>query len=67
MLFRSAHVTLTLLASLASFLAALAALVAFAVDIALYAWVKHEMGKLNGVGSTTDTAPGECQCPRSDS
>ena len=61
----STHVTFTLLASLASFLAALLTLIAFAIDIALYAWVKHQMGKLDGVGSTTDTAPGECA--RSDS
>ena len=55
----STHVTLTLLASLASFLASLLALIAFAVDIALYAYVKHQMGKLAGVESNTDTAPGE--------
>ena len=55
----SSHVTMTLLASLASFLAALLALIAFAVDIALYAYVKHQVGKLDGVASNTDTAPGE--------
>ncbi len=56
----STHVTMTLLASLTAFLAALLTLIAFAVDIALYAFVKHEMGKLNGVSTNTDTAPGEC-------
>ncbi len=55
----STHVTMTLLASLTAFLAALLTLIAFAVDIALYAFVKHEMGKLNGVSTNTDTAPGE--------
>ncbi|TFK80067.1 hypothetical protein K466DRAFT_605651 [Polyporus arcularius HHB13444] len=50
--------TMTLLASLTAFLAALITLIAFAVDIALYAFVKHEMGKLNGVSTNTDTAPG---------
>ncbi|RDX46082.1 hypothetical protein OH76DRAFT_1407437 [Lentinus brumalis] len=54
----STHVTMTLLASLTAFLAALITLIAFAVDIALYAFVKHEMGKLNGVSTNTDTAPG---------
>jgi len=53
----SAHITSTLLASLAAFLAGLIALIAFAVDIALYAYVKHEMGKLSDVSATTDTAP----------
>ena len=55
----SSHVTLTLLASLTSFLAALLTLIAFAVDIALFAFVKHEMGKLDSVDASTDTAPGE--------
>lgn len=63
----SSHVTVTLLASLASFLAALLALIAFAVDIALYAFVKHEVHKLSGVASNTNTAPGELpsRCLRS--
>ncbi|OSD03824.1 hypothetical protein PYCCODRAFT_1434221 [Trametes coccinea BRFM310] len=54
----STHVTATLLASLTAFLAALLTLIAFAIDIALYAWVKHQVGKLDGVASNTDTAPG---------
>jgi len=53
----SAHITSTLLASLAAFLASIITLIAFAVDIALYAYVKHEMGKLHGTDITTDTAP----------
>ena len=57
----SSHVTVTLLASLTSFLAAVLTLIAFAVDIALYAFLKHEVGKLSGVSSNTDTAPGEFQ------
>ena len=60
----STHVTFTLLASLTSFLAAVLTLIAFAVDIALYAFVKHEVGKLSGVGSNTNTAPGESSLPR---
>ncbi|EPQ55636.1 pali-domain-containing protein [Gloeophyllum trabeum ATCC 11539] len=53
----STHVTVTLLASIVSFLAALLTLIAFAIDIALYAYVHHEMGKLSG-SVNTDTAPG---------
>lgn len=54
----STHVTFTLLASLVSFLAALLTLIAFAIDIALYAFVKHQMGKLTGVIQHTNTGPG---------
>jgi hypothetical protein len=54
----STHVTLTLIASLLSFLAASLTLIAFAIDIALYAYVKHQMNKLTGVGPTTKTGPG---------
>ena len=54
----SSQVTLTLLASLASFLAALLTLIAFAIDIALYAFVKSQMGKLTGVIEHTRTGPG---------
>ncbi|EIW76851.1 pali-domain-containing protein [Coniophora puteana RWD-64-598 SS2] len=53
----STHVTVTLVASVLSFLAALLALLAFIIDIALYAWVKHEMGNL-GVPESTITGPG---------
>jgi len=53
----STHITITLVASLMSFLAALITLIAFAIDIALYAWTKHEFGTL-GIGAKTVTAPG---------
>jgi hypothetical protein len=55
----STHITVTLLASIMSFLAALITLIAFAIDIALYAFVKHEMKKLTNVESNTNTAPGQ--------
>jgi SUR7/PalI family len=55
----SSHITVTLLASIVSFLAALITLIAFAIDIALFAFVKHEMKKLTGVSSNTNTAPGQ--------
>lgn len=54
----STHLTLRLCASLVSFLAATLTLIAFAIDIALYAYVKHQMGKLSGAKLDTDTAPG---------
>ncbi|KAJ3481103.1 hypothetical protein NLI96_g7888 [Meripilus lineatus] len=53
----STHLTLRLCASLVSFLAATLTLIAFAIDIALYAYVKHQMGKLSGAKLDTDTAP----------
>ncbi|PPQ64124.1 hypothetical protein CVT24_008735 [Panaeolus cyanescens] len=53
----STHVTVTLIASLVSFLAALLTFIAFAIDIALYALVRHEMKDLN-VAVNTNTAPG---------
>ncbi|OCH84007.1 pali-domain-containing protein [Obba rivulosa] len=53
----SAHVTMILLASLLSFLAAVLTLIAFAIDIALFAFVKHEMGHFSDVSKTTDPAP----------
>ena len=66
----STHITMTLLASLTSFLAALLTLIAFAIDIALYVFVKHEMAKLVGVIEHTHTAPGASSpllyCTRTD-
>lgn len=53
----SQHITITLVASLVSFLAALLSLIAFAINIALYAYVKHEMDTLN-IDATTITGPG---------
>ncbi|KIM41931.1 hypothetical protein M413DRAFT_27478 [Hebeloma cylindrosporum] len=52
----STHLVLTLVGSLLSFLAALVTLVAFAIDIALFARVRHEMSGL-GVDANTNTAP----------
>lgn len=53
----SQHITITLAASLMSFLAALLTLIAFAIDIALYAYLKHEMSNLTNNESTI-TGPG---------
>ena len=53
----SQHITVTLVASLMSFLAALLTLIAFAIDIALYAYVKNQMADLTSNESTI-TAPG---------
>ncbi|KAF8153975.1 SUR7/PalI family-domain-containing protein [Crassisporium funariophilum] len=50
----STHLTVTLIASLVSFLAALLTLIAFAIDIALFVLVKNEMKKFgNGVNTNT--------------
>ncbi|KII91051.1 hypothetical protein PLICRDRAFT_28890 [Plicaturopsis crispa FD-325 SS-3] len=54
----STHITVTLIASLVSFLAALLTLIAFAIDIALLAYTKHEFKKLDGVNAHTFTGPG---------
>jgi hypothetical protein len=53
----SQHITVTLVSSLVSFLAALLTVIAFAIDIALYAYVKNEMGNLTSNESTI-TGPG---------
>ncbi|THH21770.1 hypothetical protein EUX98_g8291 [Antrodiella citrinella] len=52
----STHVTFTLISSLTAFLAATLTLVAFAIDIALFAWTKHQVHNLGGV-TNTNTAP----------
>ncbi|KAJ6476290.1 hypothetical protein C8R45DRAFT_1009497 [Mycena sanguinolenta] len=52
----STHHMVTLLASLTSFLAAFLTLIAFAIDIALYAFVHHEIGKLPDVDGHTNTS-----------
>ncbi|KAH9911799.1 uncharacterized protein B0H18DRAFT_891689, partial [Fomitopsis serialis] len=56
----SSHITLRLFASLASFLGGTVAFIAFlrVVDVALYAYVKSEVGRLDNVDAHTDTAPG---------
>ncbi|KAF9546456.1 pali-domain-containing protein [Agrocybe pediades] len=53
----STHLTVTLLASIVSFLAAALTLIAFAIDIALFVLVRNAMNKLD-IGANTDTAPG---------
>jgi len=53
----STHITVTLFASLLSFLAAVITLIAFAIDIALLALTRHEMNNLN-IGAETNTGPG---------
>lgn len=55
----STHITVTLIASLTAFLAALLTLIAFAVDIALFGIVHHELGELVNVTENTNTAPGK--------
>jgi len=54
----SSHVTVTLVASILSFLAALLTLIAFAIDIALYAFLHHEVGKIPALNASTNPAPG---------
>lgn len=54
----SQHITVTLAASFTAFLAATLTLIAFAVDIALYAFVHHEMGNLPNISENTNTGPG---------
>ncbi|KAF7297190.1 hypothetical protein MIND_00952100 [Mycena indigotica] len=52
----STHHLVTLMASLVSFLAAALTLIAFAIDIALYAFVHHEIKKLPDVSGKTKTS-----------
>ncbi|EIN05736.1 hypothetical protein PUNSTDRAFT_106723 [Punctularia strigosozonata HHB-11173 SS5] len=54
----STHLTAMLFASLTAFLAALITLIAFAIDIALFAFTHHQMGKVQGVKKNVNTAPG---------
>lgn len=54
----SSHVTLVLVASVLSFLAALLTLIAFAIDIALYVIVRDRVHNLDGVGERSIAAPG---------
>jgi hypothetical protein len=53
----STHITVTLVSSLVSFLAALLTMIAFAIDIALFVYVRHQTDKLN-IGARTNPAPG---------
>jgi hypothetical protein len=52
-------ITMALFASLASFLAAFLSLIAFAIDLALYAYVRSTMVKL---GTPVTTTPGRGPC-----
>ncbi|GLB44587.1 putative SUR7/PalI family protein [Lyophyllum shimeji] len=54
----SQHVTVTLAASLTSFLAAFITLIAFAIDIALFAYLKHQVNKLPDVNGNTTAGAG---------
>ncbi|KAI0308675.1 pali-domain-containing protein [Amylostereum chailletii] len=54
----STHITLMLLASILSFLAALLTLIAFAIDIALFVFVHNKMNNLDNVRVKTDTGAG---------
>ncbi|KAK0478849.1 hypothetical protein IW261DRAFT_1481227 [Armillaria novae-zelandiae] len=54
----SQHVTVTLLASITSFLAAFLTLIAFACDIALLVYLKHQVNKLNDLDPSTKGGPG---------
>jgi hypothetical protein len=54
----SQHLTVTLVASLVSFLAALITFICFLIEIALFAFVHHEVGEIPGFNGKTDTAPG---------
>ncbi|KAG5651407.1 hypothetical protein H0H81_008741 [Sphagnurus paluster] len=56
----STHITVTLVSSLISFLAAAITLIAFAVDIALFVYLRHQVHKLPDAKTTAHTtaAPG---------
>ncbi|TRM63190.1 SUR7/PalI family-domain-containing protein [Schizophyllum amplum] len=53
----SLHIAVSLVASLLSFLAALLTLVAFAIDIALFVYVKHQADKLPSVDGSGKPGP----------
>ncbi|KAH9037649.1 hypothetical protein EDB85DRAFT_589917 [Lactarius pseudohatsudake] len=54
----SSHVTLVLIASLLSFLAALLTLIAFAIDLSLYVIVRDRVNNLDSVSARSVAAPG---------
>ncbi|CAE6470787.1 unnamed protein product [Rhizoctonia solani] len=54
----SQHLTVTLFASLTSFLAAFFVLIAFLCDIALFAYLKRRASKLDNVAASTKPGPG---------
>jgi hypothetical protein len=53
----SQHLTVTLIASLTAFFAAVLTLIAFAIDIALFAYTRHRMNDLD-TGASTKPGPG---------
>lgn len=55
----STNIKITLLSSLTSLLAAALTLLAFLIDIALYAKVKHEVKNLPNIKMVTVTAAGQ--------
>ena len=63
MLALSRHMTVTLFASLVSFIAALITFIAFIIDIALYAYVKNKMENLGFSSGATITGPGQYSHP----
>ncbi|KAF9502129.1 pali-domain-containing protein [Pleurotus eryngii] len=54
----SQHITVTLVSSIVSFFAALLTLIAFAIDIALFVYVRHQVKKINGIDPNTNAGPG---------
>lgn len=56
--------TLMLLASILSFLAALITLIAFAIDIALFVNVHNTMDNFQNLHVNTDAGPGKFYIPR---
>ncbi|KAL1746620.1 SUR7/PalI family-domain-containing protein [Schizophyllum fasciatum] len=54
----STHIAISLVASLLSFLSAVLTLVAFAIDIALFVYIKHQVDKLPNVDGTGKPGPG---------
>jgi hypothetical protein len=55
----SQNATITLFASLTSFLAAFMTLIAFACDIALFVYLKQQVNKLHGVVAKTTPSAGK--------
>ncbi|KAL0952788.1 hypothetical protein HGRIS_007013 [Hohenbuehelia grisea] len=54
----STHRAVTLVSSLVCFLAALLTLIAFAIDIALFVYVRHQAKKVDGLEPDTDAGTG---------
>lgn len=53
------HRAVALVASLFSLLAAVLALIAFAIDIALFVFLRHEVNNLPNIDATTTLSAGE--------